>query len=90
VLEAHVTRERQIAYWRSNLRYIAALLAVWLAISCGVSVLFAGALDAWTVAGFPIGFWFGQQGAILVFVALVFVYVWLMNRLDRRHGVYER
>jgi putative solute:sodium symporter small subunit len=85
-----MTREQQLAYWRANLRYIAVLLVAWLAVSCGASVLLADALDRFTIAGFPVGFWFGQQGAALSFVALVFAYVSLMNRLDKRFGVYER
>lgn len=85
-----MTRERQLAYWRTNLRYVSAVLAAWLAVSCGAAILFADALDALHLGGFPLGFWFGQQGAILAFVALTWIYVALVNALDRRHGVYER
>ena len=80
----------QDAYWKSNLRCVGAILAGWFAVSLLAAVLLADALDAWRVGGFPLGFWFGQQGAILAFVALVWLYVALMNALDRRHGVYER
>jgi putative solute:sodium symporter small subunit len=85
-----MSRSEQDAYWRSNLRYVAAILAVWAAVSLGAAVLFADALDPVRLFGFPLGFWFGQQGAILVFVALTWIYVALMNALDRRHGLYER
>jgi putative solute:sodium symporter small subunit len=85
-----MTPEQQAAYWRRNLSYIAALLAIWAAVSYGASILGADALDRIRVLGFPLGYWFGTQGSILTFVALVFVYVKLMNDLDRKYGVYER
>jgi putative solute:sodium symporter small subunit len=85
-----MTREQQAAYWRRNLLYIVSLLSVWAAVSYGASILLADALDAVKVGGFPLGFWFANQGSILTFVVLVFVYVKLMNALDRRFGVYER
>ena len=59
------------------------LLAVWFAVSFGCSVLFVDALDSIQIGGFKLGFWFAQQGAIYVFVVLIFIYVFLMNRLDR-------
>jgi putative solute:sodium symporter small subunit len=79
------------AYWRWNLRYLAILLTIWFAVSYGAGILFADALNQITIpgTGFPLGFWFAQQGAIYVFVVLIFVYVFLMNRLDREFGVDE-
>ena len=85
-----MTPEQQAAYWRQNLVYIGVLLAIWAAVSYGAAILLAGALDRLQVLGFPLGFWFATQGSILVFVVLVFVYVKLMNDLDRKFGVYER
>jgi putative solute:sodium symporter small subunit len=82
--------ERQRAYWRRNLLYVSVLLAIWALVSYGAGILFADALDAWHLGGFPLGFWFGHQGAMLVFVLLVFVYVRLMNGLDRASDVYEK
>ncbi|GAO02729.1 DUF4212 domain-containing protein [Anaeromyxobacter sp. PSR-1] len=82
-------RDRRDAYWRANLRTVAAILAIWFAVSCGAAILFADALDAFHLGGFPLGFWFGQQGAELVFVLLVAAYVAIANRLDRAHGVFE-
>lgn len=70
-------------YWKKNLKYLGMLLAVWFAVSFGCSVLFVDALDSIQVGGFKLGFWFAQQGAIYVFVVLIFIYVFLMNRLDR-------
>ena len=78
-------------YWKSNVRYVGALLAVWFLVSYVFGVLLVEQLDAVRIpgTGFRLGFWFAQQGSIYVFVALIFVYVWLMNRLDREHGVSE-
>ncbi len=70
-------------YWKKNLQYLAVLLTVWCAVSFGCGILFVDALDTVRLAGYPLGFWFAQQGAIYVFVVLIFVYVLLMNRLDR-------
>jgi putative solute:sodium symporter small subunit len=77
-------------YWRTNLRYLTGLLAIWAAVSYGCGILFAETLDRFRVGGFKLGFWFAQQGAIYAFVAIIFVYVGLMNRLDRRYDVDER
>ena len=76
-------------YWRKNLQYLAILLSIWFLVSYGCGILFADALDTIRLGGFKLGFWFAQQGAIYVFVALIFVYVALMNRLDRRFAVDE-
>jgi putative solute:sodium symporter small subunit len=77
------------AYWRANLRLMAILLSVWFAVSFGAGVLFADALDSIRFFGFKLGFWFAQQGSIYVFVLLIFVYVWQMNKIEREHDVHE-
>jgi len=82
-----VTEHRD--YWRTNLRYLTILLSIWFAVSYGCGILFADQLNELTFAGFPLGFWFAQQGAIYVFVILIFVYVYLMNKLDKKHGLEE-
>lgn len=83
--------DRRRAYWRRNLLYLAVLLTIWFAVSYGCGILFVDELNTVRLpgTGFKLGFWFAQQGSIYVFVALIFVYVWLMNRLDRRFGVEE-
>jgi len=78
---------RARAYWRTNLLYLAILLTAWFGVSFGAGILFANDLDAYRIGGFKLGFWFGQQGSILTFVVIIFVYVWLMNRLDRKYDV---
>ena len=85
-----MTPDQQAAYWKRNLAYIAILLVVWASVSYGAAILLADVLDRFRLLGFPLGFWFSTQGSILTFVLLVFVYVKLMNDLDRKYGVYER
>jgi putative solute:sodium symporter small subunit len=77
------------AYWKLNLKYLGILLSIWLVVSFGFGILLKKPLDAISLGGFKLGFWFAQQGAIYVFVILIFVYVWLMNRLDQRFGYRE-
>jgi putative solute:sodium symporter small subunit len=76
-------------YWVRNLTYVAMLLAIWFTVSYGFGILLAEPLNAIRVGGFQLGFWFAQQGSIYVFVILIFVYVRLMNRLDREFDVDE-
>lgn len=78
------------AYWRQNLRLMVILLAIWFAVSFGAGVLFADQLNEFEVNGFPIGFWFAQQGSIYTFLVLILLYAVLMDRLDDRFGVSER
>jgi putative solute:sodium symporter small subunit len=77
-------------YWRKNLQYLAVLLCIWFVVSYGCGILLVDMLDQVRIGGFGLGFWFAQQGAIYVFVILIFVYVWLMNRLDRKYDVDEK
>ncbi|MEK9957910.1 MAG: DUF4212 domain-containing protein [Flavobacteriaceae bacterium] len=76
-------------YWSQNLRYLILLLSIWFLVSYGAGILFKDFLDQFMVGGFPLGFWMAQQGAIYVFVLLIFVYVALMNRLDKKFDVNE-
>lgn len=73
-------------YWRANLRLVALCLVTWFAASFGCGILFADTLNRYELFGFPLGFWFAQQGSILVFLLIIFVYAVRMNALDRRHG----
>lgn len=72
-------------YWRRNLRLMLVLLLVWAVAGLGCGVLLADWLNQFRLGGFPLGFWFAQQGSIVVFVLLILVYAVLMQRLDRRH-----
>lgn len=76
-------------YWKENIRYVLILLAIWFAVSYCCGILFVDQLNAVKFGGFKLGFWFAQQGSIYVFVALIFIYVRLMNKLDKKYGVDE-
>jgi putative solute:sodium symporter small subunit len=78
------------AYWKKNLQYLFILLIVWFAVSFGAGILFAEELNAIKIGGFKLGFWFAQQGSIYVFIILIFAYVYLMNRLDKKFDVDEK
>ena len=75
------------SYWRRNLKLMGILLIIWATVSLGCGVLWADILNQWHLpgTGYPLGFWFAQQGSILVFVLLILIYAILMNRLDRIH-----
>lgn len=76
-------------YWKENLRYLVILLTIWFLASYGLGIIFADSLNNIKIGGFKLGFWFAQQGSIYVFVALIFIYVSLMNKLDKKYGVDE-
>lgn len=76
-------------YWRKNLRLMAVLLTIWALVSFGAGILFVEPLNNISFIGFPLGFWFAQQGSIITFVILIAVYVWRMDKLDKEYGVDE-
>lgn len=76
-------------YWRSNLKIMAILLTVWALVSYGAGIVFVEALNSVSFLGVPLGFWFAQQGSIVTFVILIFIYVKLMDRLDAKYGITE-
>ena len=76
-------------YWKENLRLMLILLVIWFAVSFGAGILFVDLLDNIQFFGFPLGFWFAQQGSIYTFVVLIFVYVVRMNTLDRKYDFHE-
>jgi putative solute:sodium symporter small subunit len=77
------------SYWRRNLRLMAVLLAIWAAVSFGAAIVFVEPLNRIVIAGYPLGFWFAQQGSIIIFVVLIAVYVWRMDKLDEEYGITE-
>ena len=78
--------KRASSYWKENVRYITLLLFFWFIVSFGAGILFKTELDSINIFGFKLGFWFAQQGSIYVFGCLIFVYVYLINKLDKKHG----
>ena len=75
------------SYWRANIRLLVLLLAIWFVVSFGFGILFVDELNAIPLFGFKMGFWWAQQGAIYVFIALIFTYCIVMKRIERHHGV---
>jgi putative solute:sodium symporter small subunit len=76
-------------YWKKNISYVTVLLAIWFLVAYCCSIFWKTDLDRLQIGGMKMGFWIAQQGSIYVFVVLIFVYVWLMNKLDKKYGVYE-
>ncbi|MDJ0757717.1 MAG: DUF4212 domain-containing protein [Ardenticatenaceae bacterium] len=89
--EAPTTLSNGQAYWKANKRTIFTILSIWAFASLGMSILFVPFLSDVFLPGFqiPLGFWFAHQGAIVIFVVLIFAYAWIMDRIDRRHDVQE-
>ncbi len=77
--------DRKRAYWRANNRLILGLLGVWATVSFGCGIFFVEQLNRFTFFGVPFGFWMAQQGAIYVFVVMIFFYAWRMDVLDHRY-----
>lgn len=73
-------------YWQSNIKILISLLFIWFLSSFGFGILWSDTLDKIQVGGFKLGFWFAQQGSIYIFVLLIFIYVFLMNRLDQKYN----
>ena len=72
-------------YWRSNLKILSILLSIWFIVSFGFGIIFSDFLDQFKIGGFNLGFWFAQQGSIYFFVLLIFIYIHLMNKLDKKY-----
>jgi putative solute:sodium symporter small subunit len=72
-------------YWRSNVTIMTVLLTIWAIVGLGCGILFADKLNQFQLAGYPLGFWFAQQGSIMTFVLIILTYCILLNRLDKRH-----
>ena len=77
------------AYWAANVRLIRISLIIWALVSFGFGILLRPMLSGISVGGSDLGFWFAQQGSILMFLALIFFYAWRMNKLDHEFGVDE-
>jgi putative solute:sodium symporter small subunit len=76
-------------YWPTVLRLVGMVLAIWALVSYGAGILFAQALNSISLGGYPLGFWFSQQGSMYVFIALIFFYAWKMGKIDEEFDVHE-
>jgi putative solute:sodium symporter small subunit len=70
-------------YWKKNIQIVSILLVFWFLASFGFGIIFADNLDEISFFGFKLGFWFAQQGSILIFVAIIFIYIRSMKKLDQ-------
>ena len=84
-----MSEEAGKAYWYAVLKLVAIMLVIWFLVSYGAGILFASALNNIMIGGYPLGFWFAQQGSMYIFVALIFIYAKLMENLDKKFDVHE-
>jgi putative solute:sodium symporter small subunit len=84
---AIATDAREDAYWRANLRLLGALMAIWFACSFGAGILLRDMLDQFSIGGYPLGFWFAQQGSIYIFIILIFVYAVRIRAIEHTYGL---
>ncbi|MEE4201753.1 DUF4212 domain-containing protein [Erythrobacter sp.] len=75
------------AYWRENIRLLTGLMTIWFFCSYGAGILFRDFLDQFSLGGYPLGFWFAQQGSIYIFIALICLYVVRMKQLERKYDL---
>ena len=84
-----MTPENRSNYWKANVTLVTVLLIIWFVVSYGLGILLVEPMNQFMIGGYPLGFWFAQQGSIYVFLVLIFVYAWRMNTLDRKFDVHE-
>ncbi len=84
------TKKTRQTYWQKNIYYLISLLTVWFICSFGFGILWVEELNTIKMGGFKLGFWFAQQGAIYSFVLIIFIYVYLMNRLDKKYDTNQQ
>ena len=84
-----MTKNNLREYWKKNIKTVLILLSIWFLVSYVFGIFLVDELNKITIGGAKLGFWFAQQGSIYVFVVLIFVYVYLMNKLDKKYGLEE-
>lgn len=85
--QEETTNASESAYWRENVRLLVTLMAIWFACSFGAGILFREFLDQFSLGGYPLGFWFAQQGSIYIFIGLIFYYVVKMKKIERKYDL---
>ena len=81
------SKDRFNNYWKINIKYVLILLSIWFTFSFLFGIILKDFLNQFSIAGFKLGFWFAQQGSMYVFVILIFIYVFLINKLDKKYGL---
>ena len=84
-----MTPENRAAYWKATVRLVVILLIGWFVVSYGLGIILVEPMNSFMLGGYPLGFWFAQQGSIYVFLVLIFIYAMSMNRLDKKFDVHE-
>ena len=82
-------KKDDLAYWKATLRLLSIILAIWFFVAIGLSIVLAPVINVIKLGGYPLGFWFAQQGSMFIFVALIFIYVYLIGRIDHKFDVHE-
>jgi len=77
------------SYWSATLRLLGIILTIWAIVSFGASIIFVDFLNQFYLGGYPLGFWFAQQGSIYIFIILIFVYVYIIGKIDKKYDVHE-
>ena len=81
------TSANETAYWSQNIRLLCTLMSIWFVVSFGAGILFRDFLDQFAIGGYPLGFWFAQQGSIYVFILLILFYSIRMKRIERQYDL---
>jgi putative solute:sodium symporter small subunit len=75
------------AYWKENIKYLSILMFFWFFVSFGCGIIFKDFLDQFHIGGFPLGFWFAQQGSVYAFIVIIAAYIIIMNKLDKKYNL---
>ena len=77
------------AYWKANLKLVALCLGIWFVVSYLCGIILVDQLNAISLGGYKLGFWFAQQGSMYIFVVLIFFYAWRIGKIDKQFNVHE-
>jgi putative solute:sodium symporter small subunit len=83
-------KKKDKSYWAETLALLIKILIIWALVAFGASIIFAEFLNGIKLGGYPLGFWFSQQGSIYIFIALIFIYARLMAKIDKKYDVHEK
>ncbi len=83
-------KNKNKAYWSATLKLLGVMLSIWILTSFGASIVFAEFLNKIKLGGYPLGFWFAQQGSIYIYIIIIFVYIYFMGRIDKKYDFHEK